>query len=95
MADNDDGMVDMKLSPEARANDLAYPMGASREYSYGLNLRLENNELEKLEIKRLPGVGDEFEIRAIAKVTNVYESQSEGNRSDRAVQLQITKMKVR
>lgn len=59
-------------------------------YSYGLSLRLEKPELEKLQMKRLPSVGDEFDIIAKGKVTNVYQSESEGNKDDKAVQIQIT-----
>ncbi len=82
--------VDMKLSAADRS-EFGMPMEAERSsYSYGLSLRFEKPELEKLEMKRLPNVGDEFEIIARGKVTNVYQSESEGNREDRAVQIQIT-----
>ena len=65
------------------------------DYSYGLTLRLKKPELNKLGMNRLPQVGDEYEIVAKGKISNVYESQSEGNRDDRAVQIQITHLTLK
>lgn len=89
-----DDLVDMKLSSEDR-HVAGSPTTSMPPYSYGLTLRLEKPELNKLAMKRLPNVGDEFEIVAVGKVSNVYESQSEGNREDRAVQIQITHLKLK
>lgn len=82
-------MVDMKRpKSRAMATELAPSQNA---YPWGLQLRLENDELDKLKMK-LPRVGDEFCLEAMVRVTNVSESQSAGNKGDRAVSLQITKM---
>ena len=93
MADRDN-LVDMHLSGADRGT-VGVPSIEQPAYSYGLVLRLENPELKKLQIKRLPQVGDEYEITAVGKITNVYESQSEGNREDKAVQIQITHLKIK
>jgi len=90
-----EGLIDMRLTGADRQLDAAMPTGGTKDYSYGLTLRLEKPELTKLDIKRLPQVGDEYEVIAYGKVSNVYESQSEGNREDRAVQIQITHLKLR
>jgi hypothetical protein len=89
-----DELVDMRLTGADR-NTVGSPSIERQEYSYGLVLRLEKPELKKLEMNRLPQVGDEYQIIAKGKVSNVYESQSEGNREDRAVQIQITHLAVK
>ena len=70
----------------------ATPMEPSN-YSYGLSLRLENFELDKLNME-LPSVGQKFKIYAVGKVENVSESQSSGNKGDRGVQIQITDLSI-
>lgn len=82
-------MVDMKR-PKSKAMTTA-PEVPSNAYPWGLQIRLENDELDKLKMK-LPRVGEEFCLEAMVRVTNVSESQSAGNKGDRAVSLQITKM---
>lgn len=83
-------MVDMKRPKRKMGTEMAMPMMDS-PYPYGLQIRLENDELDKLKFK-LPRVGEEFCLEAMVRVTNVSESQSAGNKGDRAVSLQITKM---
>jgi hypothetical protein len=94
MAYDTKGLTDMKLAASER-NRYAGEAPTQPAYSYGTTLRLENAELQKLAMKKLPKIGDEYEIRAIGKVCNVYESQSEGGREDRAVQIQITHMALK
>lgn len=75
--------------------ELAAPVpGAQSDYSYGLVVRLENNELQKLQVKQLPRVGQEVTITARAKVIRVAESSSTQNKGDRNVELQITHMEI-
>lgn len=62
------------------------------DYPWGLCLNLCNDELDKLGIKELPDVGDEFHIYAVAKVTNVHMSVGETGNDSRGVSLQITQM---
>ena len=63
------------------------------EYGYGLMLRLENFELDKLKM-RLPTVGQNVTIIAAGYVDNVHESQSTHNKGDRSVGIQITDLAV-
>lgn len=89
-----EGLVDLKLSKTERKAEAMTPAADMPAYSYGLVIRLEKAELEKLGINKLPQVEQKYTIEAVAIVQNVYESQSVGNRGDRAVSLQITKMKI-
>lgn len=95
MADKDDGLVDMKMTAAQRTGGLNSIAYKPPEYSYGLVLRLEKADLEKLGIKRLPEVGADYELTAVCKVTRVHEAHGEGEEADRAVQLQICKMKLK
>jgi hypothetical protein len=85
----------MKLSASQRGPGTMSPsMAKESQYSYGLQIRLEKADLEKLGIKRLPAAGDYFEITASCCVTRVYEAEGIGEEPDRAITLQIEKMKV-
>ena len=61
-------------------------------YPYGLNLRLENESIERLGIESLPKVGDEVMIIAKAKVESVSMSENSDKTKNRCVSLQITDM---
>lgn len=92
-ADDDSGMVSMKRSKADIKKDsvMTSPMDSER-YPYGLRLSLQKDELAKLGIKRLPGVGDTFEIEAMVKVVSVSAGASEGSQDRMSVDLQITDM---
>jgi len=60
------------------------------DYSYGLNINLEAEELDKLEIGKLD-VGQEVMITAMAKVTSFSENQNE-KQTNRSAGLVIQKM---
>lgn len=63
------------------------------KYSYGLVLRLENFELDKLKMK-LPKVGSKVTVEAMGVIESVHESQSAHNRGERSVSIQITDLSV-
>lgn len=63
------------------------------KYPWGTELNLEDETLEKLGIDRLPEVGEEVQITAVAKVTRVSASESQGG-ARRSLYLQITDMAV-
>ena len=76
-------------------SEMAMPSHQSEgpEYGWGLMLRLENFELDKLKMK-LPKVGQKFSITAEGYVESVHESQSMQNKGDRSVGIQITDLAV-
>lgn len=87
--------VDMKMTAAERNGAVQTGMPGDKienKYPWGLQIRLEKAQLEKLGIKRLPAAGDEMEIEACCVVTRVYESEGMGEEPDRAITLQITKM---
>lgn len=85
--------VDMAISREEREEAEAVappPFGGDREYPYGLCIALENTELDKLGAEgRDFRVGDLLDLRAMAKVTNISQHESEGHTHCR-IELQIT-----
>lgn len=71
----------------AEINDFTPP-----EYPWGLQIRLENDELSKLGVKELPSIGDEFPFDVVARVTSVSENVYSDGRHERCVSLQICQM---
>ena len=91
--------------PDHKFIDLAYtkaeakeyavgPSGGASKYPWGMCIRLEKTELDKLGIKELPGVGDEFHMVIIAKVTQVMQQSGPDEDDHKNVALQITMAKV-
>ncbi len=95
--DQDDKYVDMKMSAAERNGAAPRTIAGGtpeQQYPWGLQIRLEKAQLEKLGIKRLPAAGDEMEIEACCVVARVYEAEGMGEEPDRAITLQITKMSI-
>lgn len=89
-------MMSMKRPKDGHpGSEMAMPAKGEEgpHYGYGLMLRLENFELEKLKLKKLE-VGQKLEIHAMGVVDNVHESQSMHNKGDRSVGIQITDLAV-
>lgn len=97
MATASNSLVSMKRPAPKKAegaNAMAEPgMPGRDEYGWGLQLRLENFELDKLKMG-LPRVGAAMSITAKGTVVSVSESKSRGNEGDRAVQIQITDLAI-
>lgn len=85
-------LIDLKLTKKEQAEEAAEPSPDLGQYSWGLQLRLEREELDKLGIVKLPGVGDEWHFMATAKVTNVSQQQMAGGEEDSCVCLQVQMM---
>ena len=85
-------MINMKQKPEREEapGEIEYeePM-----YPYGLCIHLDQDQLEKLNITKLPAVGTEMTISAkvFVKGTSAYETQGG---KDMTVDLQITDMEI-
>ena len=88
-------LVDMKRTKKDKKseNEAAPPTGED-DYPYGLSLSVDDDELTKLGIKTLPGVGDEVKITARAKVRSVSQNAREGDEDSRSVSYQITRLKI-
>lgn len=67
-------------------------------YPYGLELRLDNETLEKLGLDKLPNAGKTVRIEAVAFVSSaqVREQTKDGKKSEpsRSLELQIRKLAV-
>jgi len=93
-----DSMKDMAYTKaEIKARNKSYgidsPDASTPTYSWGLNLRLEQSELDKLGIDELPTVGSEMPFDIVCKVVRVSQTADERNKQS-VVELQITKMGV-
>jgi len=88
-------LTDMKHVPSKKKDKEKEMLarGPSPSYPYGLQLRLDNESLEKLGIDKLPRVGGTVTVTAEAKVTSVSQNESEGGSGmRRSCELQITKL---
>jgi len=84
-------MVHMERSHEERVADA--PTADGPMYSYGLRIRLEKEELEKLGVEELPEVGDELHIQAVGMVCSVSSNKySEKDDGHVCVEVQLTHM---
>lgn len=88
-------LVDMKYTKaEAKAEAAEYSKPQGPEYPWGLQIRLEDDELKKLGITSMPAVGEEMSLDVVVRVTSVSESQYADGRADRCLCLQIVQMGV-
>lgn len=87
-------LVSMKVSAEERRkrSEPSAVVGDPDIYPYGLQLRLGNDELEKLGLEDLPDVGESIELYAKVKVTSTSSRDQEGGGKSQSVELQITSM---
>lgn len=90
-------LVSMKRSVKDKRKDMGScaPIECiAPDYPWGLVLRLESDELDKLGLKELPKVGTEMPMSITVRVTSVSQSASDngGKKTDeeRSVSLQIT-----
>ena len=82
-------MIDMKKG--SAPTDENYPDGQS-EYSYGLRVTLDDEELKKLMMRDMPSIGEELSMQAMVKVVEVGEETEKGSQEKRRLVLQITKL---
>lgn len=87
-------IVDMALTA-AEAKETMYSSDPSEapKYPYGLNLDLNDDTLKKLGIGKLPQVGDEVAITAVAKVTRISAYDEQGG-TEQCLSLQIVGMEA-
>lgn len=86
-------LVSMKLSKAEAKADMGLPKPAEGpRYPYGLELRLDGDQLDKLAFE--PEVGTEVTIAAKGIVTAYRESQRQGRDPDCSAEIQITDLGV-
>lgn len=97
MAEHGMKLTSMKRPQDGEAgSERAMPAASEPKqprYGYGLVIRLENFELDKLKM-RLPEAGQEVRLEAEGYIDTVHESQSLENQGERAVSIQITDLAV-
>lgn len=74
-------LTSMKMTAQESRMLLAGPADRPPEYPYGLRIRLEREQLEKLGLTALPAIGETFTVSA--------HDSAEGGES-RSLELQIT-----
>lgn len=90
-----ESLVSMKLTAKQKKGTEQAPMEATMpDYDWGLVIHMEKASLDKLGMKTLPGIGDEFTLYAKVKVTRVSESASDDGGDEKSVNLQITDMEL-
>jgi hypothetical protein len=89
-------LVDLKYTKaEAKeANDYSTPKDGGPEYPWGLEIRLEDDELAKLGVTGLPDVGGEYHLTVVAMVKSASQTSMANGKTDRCVCLQITMIGV-
>ncbi len=91
-------MIDMQRKPEAKESGtmLAGEVVHHDEprYPWGLEIRLEGDELDKLGIASMPGIGETVKINAIARITAVRLEQLQEGKTERCLTMQIEQMEA-
>jgi len=88
-------MVDMKLTPKEvkeEKKEMSVCGQNPPPYPWGLCIRLEKEELDKLKLAKLPNVGDEFHIMAVGRVTSVSSSLRDQRDDEQTVSIQIVSL---
>lgn len=87
-------LVDMKRTKaEIKADIKNYDtLAGQHEYPWGLEIRLEDEELNKLGIKNLPNVGQAMTLTIYVEVQSATETKMADGKTNRCVCLQITRM---
>lgn len=87
-------MVSMKRTKEEATAGCEVACGSESEYPYGLEIRLDATQLEKLGIGIPPAVGAEMMVIAKVTVTSSSQHQNMGGEAEMSSCWQITDMDV-
>lgn len=86
-------LIDLKRTKAEKKEAIKCPtIGSTSDYPYGLELRLGSDELEKLGMKELPAVGEEYTLTAHCVVTDVSQHSDQSGDDRRNVTVQVQKM---
>ncbi len=84
-------MVNMKIDPKAREEKYSESVAVDRPmYPYGLEIRLDNEALDKLHLSEMPEVGSAMTLIAKVDVTSCAMNESKDGGKNRSLSLQIT-----
>lgn len=90
-------LADLRLTKadakEEKAEIAASPYMAG-SVPWGLCIRLEKRELDKLGVKSMPNAGDQWRVTAVGRITQVTQSTSTDSDDSRTVALSIEMMEV-
>jgi len=90
-------LVDMKIkrkSKKERKESMGICYGEDDRWPYGLQLRFEKEQIEKLPTLKKHEVGDKVYVYAEATVTAVRISERSDGDKDHSVELQVEKVMV-
>ena len=96
-------MIDMQCKPEPKPQTGTMLAGGSPgdhdeepRYPWGLEIRLESDELEKLGLSpdTLPKIGQTIPLAAIARVTAIRLERMQGEDSETCLTLQIEQLEL-
>lgn len=88
-------MIDMKIEPAAKTMLGEATAVVEPDYPYGLRITLDDAVLAKLGVGKLPEIGTEFKLQALAYVVSVSAREtSSGRERDRSVELQIKALEL-
>lgn len=87
-------LTSMALSKTEAKNQFGGPPGEDKgpKFPFGLSISLDEESINKLALKSMPKVGDKMSVLATVSVTSVSESENQGEKVRRRVELQITDM---
>jgi hypothetical protein len=96
MSERDAILTSMKRTKKdvkkAKTGSLCGPCDTSDAYPYGLEVRLEEESLDKLGIEEMPKAGTKMTLTAEVEVSGSSSSARMGENPRRSLTLQITKM---
>ena len=89
-------MQDMKFSKAEKplSTDAAMIQGGP-EYPYGLRITLDPEVMKRLDMGRIPKVGETMMLHAMVEVVGVNSDRASNGSRDMSVQLQITTMELK
>ena len=88
-----ESMISLKLSKKEKETTNEVIPVENQEYPWGLGIILENDTLDKLDVKISDyKVGEEVIIEAKCKITRISQSSREKGKADKCIDLQITDM---
>lgn len=86
-------IVDLKLTPEEKKDDEVGCCSSDRDYPWGLELDLGDDEVQKLGVEGLE-VGEEVLIAGTARVSSKGSHQVDGGDKDSNMSIQITGLSI-